>query len=108
MCNCKDVEVGTYKNQIILKVPDNITLRYNNPEREIITEVCIDRCIAEEIKYLWSQGIRTTGCCCGHNKVTPYIGVIEEDIPKMKTLGYEVVFNPCKPNAEDSFKPKSV
>lgn len=108
MCNCVNVELGTYSNQVALKIPSNITIRRNNPEQEIRTDVNIDKCISEEIKYLWSQGVRTTGCCCGHNIVPSYIGVIDEDISKMKNLGYEVRFNPCRPNDDDSFVPKSI
>lgn len=108
MCKCANVKVGSYDNYIVLDVPSNITLIYNIPERDIRTTVSLDKCLSEEIKYLWSQGIRTTGCCCGHNVVPSYIGVIDEDIDKMKNLGYRVCFNPCRPNDEDSFTPKTV
>ena len=30
--------------------------------------ICVDACIAEQIESLWKAGIRTTGCCCGHNE----------------------------------------
>lgn len=29
--------------------------------------ICVDACIAEQIEALWKAGIRTAGCCCGHN-----------------------------------------
>jgi hypothetical protein len=70
--------------------------------------VAVDKCLIKEIIYLWEQGIRTTGCCCGHGeKEFAYIGVVFEDIPKMKQLGYEVFFNKERPNDEDSFIPKT-
>lgn len=39
--------------------------------------VCVDACIADEIKALWSAGIWTGGCCCGHN------GYFGEDRPSV-------------------------
>jgi hypothetical protein len=93
MCNCKDVDIGSYQNQV--------TLNYNGKQ------ICIDKCLVEEIKYLWSLGITTTGCCCGHNKIDGFIGVNFDDIPKMKSLGYSVKFNEIRPNDEDSFYPKT-
>jgi hypothetical protein len=70
--------------------------------------VCVDNCLVNEVRYLWSLGITTTGCCCGHNYLPSYIGVIDEDIPVMKGLGYQVRFNPCGPDREDGFIAKSV
>ena len=62
----------------------------------------------KEIIDLWEQGIHTTGCCCGHGDINEaFIGVNFEDIPKMKELGYDVQFNSCRPNDEDSFIPKT-
>lgn len=70
--------------------------------------VNIDKCLLPEVLLLWEKGIRTTGCCCGHGRHAPYIGVDPEDIPRMKELGYQVADNPCRPGAEDSFFPKTV
>jgi hypothetical protein len=70
--------------------------------------VCIDKCIASEILDLWDAGIETTGCCCGHNKAVPYIGVLPKYIPNMKELGYKVRPNEMRPGDEDSFYPKSI
>ena len=50
----------------------------------------------------------TKGCCCGHNKVQPYIGVIQGDIQKMIDLGYKVKKNSMYPKSRSSFYPKSV
>jgi len=98
MCNCKNIEIGSYDNTVALKAPDWSSKN----------TICVDLCLKEEILHLWSIGIRTTGCCCGHNKVEGFIGVIDVDIPKMKELGYQVQYNSCRPNDEDSFKPKSI
>lgn len=105
MCNCKNTEIGSYDNQVELEVPKDIMLRYNNPENNIRNTVCIDKCLVDEIKKLWSEGIITTGCCCGHNKQKGYIGVKEEYISKMVSLGYKVRFNECRPDDKDSFIP---
>lgn len=52
--------------------------------------VCVDKCIANEIEGLWKQGIKTTGCCCGHGKELGFIQVKDkESIVKMKQLGYQ-------------------
>ena len=98
MCNCKNIEIGSYDNQVKLKAP-------GWSSREFI---CVDKCLENEIKSLWSLGIITTGCCCGHNRLEGYIGVVDEDITKMKELGYKVEYNPCRPGDEDSFYAKTV
>lgn len=107
MCNCKNVEVGSYGNQVEVKNLPSHMAAYKAKQGGANT-ICLDKCIAAEVKRLWSEGITTTGCCCGHNKVDPYIGVISEDIPKMKALGYSVAFNIMRPGDEDQFCPKSV
>ena len=69
--------------------------------------VNIDKCLLPEILTLWERGIKTTGCCCGHNRAVPYIGVEFEYIDKMKEMGYKVQYNPCRPTDEDTFYPKT-
>lgn len=72
--------------------------------------VIVDACLSEEIMSLWENGIHTTGCCCGHGKTLGYIGVIEEDIQKMKALGYQQYthnFLSGGIERKDSFIPKS-
>lgn len=70
--------------------------------------VNIDKCLLTEVKDLWERGIKTTGCCCGHDKQPPFIGVEFEFIPQMKALGYQVAYNSCRPDDEDHFIPKTV
>lgn len=109
MCNCKpEVLPSNYKNQVTLNVPDTVSLRRNTPEGEPRTIVCIDRCLEQEIKHLWSIGIATTGCCCGHNVCQSYIGVEDRFIQTMKDLGYRVARNDMYPDREDSFVPKTI
>jgi len=109
MCNCNNIEIGSYNNQICIDIPSHMedykNYRLSNGLKPVI---CIDNCILKEIQYLWNLGIKTTGCCCGHNKLDGFIGVVNEDVSKMKQLGYEVRVNEIRPNDEDSFHPKSV
>lgn len=53
------------------------------------SQVAIDACIASEIRMLWENGIRTLGCCCGHNKCEPFVNVDQRDIDKMLYMGYQ-------------------
>lgn len=107
MCNCVNVEMGSYDNQVAVPVPDYIELLMNAPGQARRETVCIDACLFDEVKALWRVGITTTGCCCGHNKIQGYIGVVDGDIHKMKALGYVVAYNSGRPNDEDSFVPRS-
>ena len=97
-CKCKNVEFGSYDNQIEVARPDFV---YGTSET-----VCLDRCIADEVIHLWEIGISTTGCCCGHGVLEPYIGVVDGDIEKMKNMGYKKRINSMDETREDSFLPK--
>ena len=100
MCQCgPEVKVQEYQNQVVLRNPFGVRRK----------TVCIDRCLSTEVQYLWSLGIETTGCCCGHNthRAHAYIGVTNEHIDQMKGMGYKVVFNSSRPGDDDEFSPKS-
>ena len=89
--------------------PQKGFLKCNTSDEEK-TEVTVDACLADEILELWNQGIHTTGCCCGHGKILGFIGVIDEDIPKMKELGYnQYIYNFITggPSRGDAFVPKT-
>lgn len=77
-------------NQVTLRIPDTVILRYNRQEHDIRETVVIDNCLVDEIKLLWSIGMETTGCCCGHNQKQGFISITdnEEDLAVMKQLGY--------------------
>lgn len=91
MCNCKNIKVGSYNNQIELYPPI-----YMLPIRNCIGEIkksqtiCVDKCISNEIIGLWKCEITTVGCCCGHNEVPAYIQVAEKDKSKMLEIGYQI------------------
>lgn len=95
MCNCIDIEMGSYSNQINVFPPFE-------PDRL----AGIDTCIYNEIIGLWEKGVKTDESCCGHNKVMPYISVKDESITLMRKLGYSNM-NKC-PDRMDMFTPKSV
>jgi hypothetical protein len=62
MCNCASYNLdATNKSQVILDPNDFFDLDYK------AKTVCVDACISEQIKALWSAGIWTIGSCCGHN-----------------------------------------
>lgn len=107
-CKCPaDYEwTGDYQGQIVLS--PTIELRYNEPERKVRETVAVDACLKDELEKLWSEGVITTGCCCGHHTRIPYIGVEDRFIAVMKDKGYIVSPNPMNSAREDSFYPKSV
>jgi hypothetical protein len=40
--------------------------------------ICIDSCIAPAIQSAWTQGVRTLGSCCGHDKAGPSVVLVED------------------------------
>lgn len=100
MCDCIDIKMGSYDNQVVVWYP-----HYTNKEREFIG---VDKCIANELMKLWGLGIVTTGSCCGHNIAVGYIGVTEEYKNLMRVMGYEKRFDESRPDDDCSFIPKSV
>lgn len=109
-CKCENIDYGTYENQVLLKIPLGLDIRYNDPEKMLRTSVSVDACLAKEIQFLWSEGIKTTGCCCNHNKEThhPFIGVTHDCIEKMKSFGYINAPNHLDNTREDEFYPKTL
>ncbi len=90
-CRCVNVDVGSYDNQAELPAPAHIIKWAEKVDFSLGGErltICVDRCLVGEITRLWEIGVITTGCCCGHGKVAPYIGVIPESVSLMKLLGY--------------------
>lgn len=104
---CKDVPFQTYQCCYHIYLPWLTKFPWEDDSARQPQLVSIDKCLLPEIISLWEMGIKTTGCCCGHGKQPPFIGVIEADIQKMKDLGYKVQFNSCRPGDEDSFIPKT-
>ncbi len=107
-CNPDEVKPQEYQRAITVMVPEYIPLYRNDGTGDLRKTVSIDACLVSEILDLWRKGIRTTGCCCGHNQEPPFIGVMDSHIQEMKNMGYKVAPNPMDAAREDSFYPKSL
>lgn len=72
MCDCKSYnkDIGS-RPEVIIPLPDGLATHRQN------RTVCIDACIAETIRHLWSHRIETLGCCCGHGKEGPSLIISE-------------------------------
>lgn len=105
--NCKDIKSGSYDCAYNIMLP-YLVKDPTEPNKPQHTKwVSVDKCLLPEILQLWEKGIKTSGCCCGHGRLEPFIGVMPEYISQMKELGYETQFNTCRPADEDSFIPKT-
>lgn len=110
-CSCVNIKPTSYQNEVVLNIPKYLQIKYNDDLGSLRKDVSIDKCLTEEIKTLWFLGIKTTGCCCGHNYKDvwfPHISVKDKYIEKMKLLGYHNLTNKCKPESENFFFPKSL
>ena len=95
MCNCpKGIQIGSYDNTALAGHP-----------RWASKYIYVDKCLVDEIRYLWKCGVITTGCCCGHNIVEPMINVHEDSERLMSDLGYSYKIN--KFNVK-CYKPKTL
>jgi hypothetical protein len=78
-CSCgKDVYFGDYSRMV------NAVALWGEKK-----SVCFDKCLADEIFFLWSVGVKTSQSCCGHNLSCGGIYVHEGDTKKMVRLGYK-------------------
>lgn len=91
MCDCKDVEMGSYTNQILLGYyPVMMEYRQKRISAGLSGDmgIPVDKCIVDQVIALWENGVRTYGCCCGHNKQRGFINVGKEDFKKALGLGF--------------------
>lgn len=51
-------------------------------------KVCVDACIADVIERLWAAGVRTGGCCCGHNGPPPTVFLYD---PQYAETAFEIL-----------------
>lgn len=66
-CRCRvprDNAKGVSPDAVGLMMPD-LQFRASHRQNQLVG---IDRCISETISTLWDFGVRTLGCCCGHNQ----------------------------------------
>jgi hypothetical protein len=107
-CMCRNVEIGSHRVSVLMRLPPHMSdLEEMRVANDLSPYITVDACLVEEIRDLWDAGIRTSGCCCGHNQVPGFIGVYGGDIPKMHALGYIPQWNALYPEREDGFYPKS-
>ena len=105
-CACINVPMGSYANQVEVPIPPHmVDYEASRLAAGLAATICLDRCIAAEVQELWTAGVRTYGCCCGHNKGEPFINVHPGDAGRMKAMGYVVHARPADPSAEDTFTP---
>jgi hypothetical protein len=50
--------------------------------------IVVDACLADLIVTLNEQGVRTTGCCCGHGKGPGSVTITPSSIERASELGY--------------------
>lgn len=105
---CEDIGFGTYECAYNIMLPYKVKFPWEDDSELVTKFVSVDKCLIGEIISLWEMGIKTTGCCCGHGRLEPFIGVQEQFIPLMKEMGYKVCLNECRPGDEDAFIPKNV
>ena len=78
----------TQTDEVVLETPEFITWNcWDEPTHK--TTVFVDPCLVEPIKELWSHGVITRGCCCGHGKATRNVLVDPKSISLMIELGHE-------------------
>ena len=74
-CNCRSYnnpEISEGLNdEVVLDVPPSFGFTY--PDGTPKTSISIDACIVHVIRRLWSKGVITMGCCCGHGESNPSI-----------------------------------
>lgn len=105
---CSEIPFGTGLCAYAIYLPWKTKFEWEDESQREPKCVSIDKCLLPEIIQLWEMGIKTTGCCCGHGDYSKaIIGVRDEYIDKMKAMGYKVLYNPYRPNDEDSFIPKT-
>lgn len=109
MCNCKNITPASpeaFAQQIVLPIPPHMS-KYSEAREKagLDPTVCIDPCIVDEIQDLWSKGIITYGCCCGHNLHESFVNVDNSHVELMISLGYKM--NHEDKTRKDTFKLKS-
>lgn len=94
---------------VVLQPPPNF-IPYNLGEG-FKDSIAIDKCLEDEIKYLWDNNVVTMGCCCGHGRRLGFIQVADGCIDKMRSMGYQNYIYESKCGGverKDAFIPKSI
>ena len=96
MCKCRNgIEFGSYETSVHIYIPEQghtMSSCINNRVAAGLNEtrtIAIDECMMQDILFLWGKGIRTAGCCCGHNRIPSMINILDVcDYNKMLGIGY--------------------
>lgn len=93
MCNCSpeilNDDTARFGQMVVLDLPKWHCDYAWRMMKGYPPTVSVDPCIVEAIKQLWSLGIETTGCCCGHNRQRAIVNVHPRHYERMFELGYE-------------------
>lgn len=110
MCNCINIIPGNkecYAQMITIEIPKHMESYKNRRVKNgLPSTICIDPCIIDEMKMLWSKGIITYGCCCGHNILESMVNVDDNNIEQMLKMGY--VQNHHDKTRKDTFRLKTI
>lgn len=91
-CSCDpkimNDDQARFARQVVIELPDSSRDKARRLKQGLAPTVCIDPCIVDAMKELWSHGIETLGCCCGHNVMRAWVNVDEKDYVRMFELGY--------------------
>lgn len=88
-CTCKNIEMGSYGNQVELPTPDFLNMYLKKHCEYDLKTICVDHCLKDHILELWDYGIPTLGCCCGHGRMTPSILIPLWYMDNAKRIGYK-------------------
>lgn len=79
--------VGEHKCDLIIDLPDHMgDYREARVKAGLSPQICIDKCLENDIKRLWKLGYRTVNSCCGHGKSNSTIIIEFERMQNGKTI----------------------
>lgn len=80
MCDCRSYNAdvpGKALESGAMGVPE-VELDPRRYFADATKTVCVDACLAGLITALWQAGVRTYGCCCGHNGRFPAHVIVQD------------------------------
>jgi len=79
--------VGEHKCDLIMDLPDHMSdYREAREKAGLSPQICIDKCLENDIKRLWKLGYRTVNSCCGHGKTNSTVIIEFERMQNGKTI----------------------
>lgn len=90
-CPCQGVEIGNHTETVTLDYPFFMSEYVGNRLKAGLSskQVSVDKCIAQDVLFLWAHEIATYGSCCGHNQVKPMININPAKMGTAISLGFE-------------------